>query len=272
MVATPKKQEAANDASSQDVAPKSKEIVIALVGYAGAGCSEVAGQLEVSLSEKSYEAKIVKLSDIIINSIAVGSSVPIVSKSKTDEGKTKLARACFLQNKGDELRQKYGKDILVKKAFAEFDEKREGAQAGSSKIAFIIDSIKHVEEVNLLKNLYGPSFRLVSVHCSTKRRKNRLYGTSTSSAKFAGAEESEVEKFMERDEKDATNKKTGQQVRDAFYLGDYFVDNDNDDSEKTELTTDIDRFTDLLLGIRLFRPKREESGIYQAFAAARHSS
>jgi len=77
---------------------------------------------------------------------------------------------------------------------------------------------------------------------------------------------------MARDEKDSLNKKVGQQVRDAFYLGDYFVDNDTDEVEKIDLTTNLDRFVDLILGNRLFRPTREESGIYQAFGAARHSS
>lgn len=77
---------------------------------------------------------------------------------------------------------------------------------------------------------------------------------------------------MARDEKDSTDKKFGQQVRDAFYLGDYFLNNDTEKSGAPLIVQEVDRFVSLLLGQRLIRPRVEESGIYGAFSSARHSS
>jgi len=271
VVAAEKKPSVANDTETMSVSPRSLEVVIALVGYAGAGCSDVSHRLQIALDEKGYDPKPIKLSKLIEKHFKP-EELPKIRDEAKHKGIDKLERAIKLQDLGDKIRDDLGTDILIKDAIAEFQSARKDIAPGKSKIAFILDSLKHVGEVELLKNLYGPSFRLLSVHCSKPRRENRLIGLANSEAKFAGADSSKVRTFMERDEKDSLKKEFGQQVRDAFYLGDYFLDNDNDDHEKTNLNNGIDRFTDLLLGKRLFRPTREESGIYQAFAASRHSS
>lgn len=265
------KSPAANDQEDKEnVSPRSLEVVIALVGYAGAGCSDISRRLQLALDEKGYVPKPIKLSKLIEDRFQ-SSALPVIRDEAKFKGIDKLSRTVKLQDLGDRVRRKFGSDILIRDAIKEFQEIR-SESPGKSKIAFILDSVKHVDEVELLKNLYGPSFRLLSIHCSKPRREKRLIGTIKSDAKFAGADANDVKVFMQRDEKDALKRKHGQQVRDAFYLGDYFLDNDNDDIEKTSLNNEIDRFTNLLLGKRLFRPTREESGIYQAFAASRHSS
>lgn len=264
---------AANDGEAAKTSPKSLEIVIALVGYAGAGCSDVANKLEITLNKKGYTPHKIKLSKII-EELSAENSIPEVSEKAHLKGETRLARAMELQNLGDKIRSDISLDAIVRKAVEKFEEKRGGEEPGKSKIAFILDSVKHLEEIELLKELYGPSFRLLAVHCSKPVRFQRLHGDVASEAKFCGAGSDKIRQFMERDEKDKNKNKFGQQVRDAFYLGDYFLDNDNnnDEASKAKLLSEIDRFTDLLLGKRLFRPTREESGIYHAFSASRHSS
>ena len=254
---------AANDGTVKEASPKSLEVVIALVGYAGAGCSDVANKLEITLVKKGYTPHKIKLSQII-EDLSPKGSVPKTSGKAHLEGKERLDRAMCLQDLGDTIRKEISSDAIIRKAIEQFQIKRDGSEPGESKIAFILDSVKHLDEIELLKQLYGPSFRLLAVHCSKPIRFKRLHGEVTSEAKFKGAEALDVERFMDRDEKDRNKNKFGQQVRDAFYLGDYFLDNDNDDDprSKTNLLHEIDRFTDLLLGKRLFRPTREESGIY----------
>ena len=250
---------------------RSKEIVIALVGYAGAGCSEVADKLSVNLKGNGYRPERIKLSKII-ESFPNSEECPAVSDDASLRGAERLSRASHLQNCGDIVRKEYGADILIRKAIQEFKVRRDGESVGTEKIAFIIDSVKHTKEIELLSDLYGPSFRLLSVHCSKERRFLRLFGDANSDSKFAGALKKDVEGFMVRDEKDATDKKFGQQVRDAFYLGDYFLNNDTSLAGTSHIVQEVDRFISLLLGQRLIRPRIEESAMYGAFSAARHSS
>lgn len=96
-------------------------------------------------------------------------------------------------------------------------------------------------------------------------------GKATELVKYAGASDADILQFIDRDEKDGTNKH-GQQVRDAFYLADYFVDNSENSTTGEHLTGDITRFSQLLLGTQLVRPTLEERAMYHAHAAALQSS
>ena len=48
-----------------DISPTSNELVIALSGLAGAGCSSIARQMESLLEDKNYKVHLMKISDII---------------------------------------------------------------------------------------------------------------------------------------------------------------------------------------------------------------
>jgi deoxycytidylate deaminase len=99
----------------------------------------------------------------------------------------------------------------------------------------------------------------------------RLIGEAKSTTKYAGVERSKVIKYIERDEKDQ-GKRHGQQVRDAFYLGDFFIDNNLSSQGGELLNSDLDRFKELLLGSGLVRPTQGERAMYHAHAAALQSS
>ena len=136
------------------------------------------------MSRKYYDAHIIKLSNIIKDCVDAD-EIPKIRDQPQFHGVDKLKVACTLQDKGDAIRAEKGADFLVRKAFKEFEKHRDSSEAGKKKVAFILDSIKHLEELNLLRRLYGSSFRLVSVHCSKKHRTNRLKGALESGAKFA---------------------------------------------------------------------------------------
>ena len=142
---------------------------------------------------------------------------------------------------------------------------------GASKRAFILDSLKHSAEVDLLRKVYDQSFRLVAVHCERPMRESRLQGTTRTAAKYAGVDEELVQQYIERDEKDA-GRKHGQQVRDAFYLADFFIDNNVPSNGGETLNGDLSRFINLLLGTGLVRPTKGERAMYHAHAAALQSS
>lgn len=260
---------AANDARSTELSPLSHELVIGLVGYAGAGCSTAARRLQVFLNDLDYEVRTIKLSELIAGQ-RIDVPLPDVSPGK-DEGRRKLERAKALQDLGDTLRKDHGSNAVASLAIRAIRSLRSGSEVGKTKIAFILDSLKHHEEVELLRRVYDSSFRLIAVHCERDKRERRLIGSSTSTAKYRGVRDAEVQAFMDRDEKDS-NVDFGQEVRDAFYIADYFLDNSSESMAGENLSSDIQRFVELVLGEGLVRPTKAERAMYHAQAAALQSS
>ena len=215
--------DAGTEKKSEAVSPLSMELVIGVVGYAGSGCSTAAKRMKVLLESEGYTAQIIKLSKLIADHYKHES--PKVDEDGIHVGVARFTRVSALQDRGDELRAVHGHYAVAALAIKEIKKKRGPDSPGSRKLAFILDSIKHSEEVRLLRRVYDQSFRLVAVHCERDRRETRLIGNQRSTAKYAGAADHDVRKYMDRDEKDQKGQKHGQQVREAFYLADFFVDN-----------------------------------------------
>ncbi|MBL4690505.1 MAG: hypothetical protein JKY68_03445, partial [Rhodospirillales bacterium] len=264
------RKKAANDEkiNIKKVTERSEEIVIALVGYAGAGCSSIAEKLINLLDSQGYERPIrIKLSDQIVEYYKA-ETVPKV-EAAPNKGISTFDRAEKLQNLGDRLRQEKGELALSALAIKKIQEERGESKAGREKRAFIIDSIKHFEEIVLLRQVYGKSFYLLAIHCDRKAREKRLFGGKVSDVKFAGVAKKKVIKFLDRDEKDNENS-AGQQVIKAFHHADYFLDNNEPNEESA--TADLQRLIDLILGSDLVRPTLRETGMYFAHTAALRSS
>jgi deoxycytidylate deaminase len=260
----------ANDSAGDvNVSPLSKELVVGLVGYAGAGCTTAAKRLHIILHEAGYTVHRIKMSELI-RSFWHKEAIPDLEDGP-GEGASKLARATRLQDLGDQLRSVSGGHALSSLAIGKILELRGVLAAGENKIAYIIESLKHRDEVDLLRRVYDQSFRLLAVHCDRPTRESRLIGDQLSSAKYAGVSSSAVRDFMDRDEKDSTYN-LGQQVRDAFYLADYFIDNNTHSANGANITSDAKRFAHLVLGTGLIRPTSDERAMYHAHAAALQSS
>lgn len=252
-----------------EVSPLSQELVIAVVGYAGAGCSTATGRLEILLEEAGYEVELIKLSSLIARRF--GHDGAPVAAHGIKAGPARFERACKLQDRGDELRGTYQHHAVAALAIAEIMARRGSEGPGTRKRAFILDSLKHSAEVDLLRKVYDQSFRLVAIHCERPTRERRLIGVNRSAAKYAGVLEKDVLGYIERDEKDQ-GRKHGQQVRDAFYLADFFIDNNGGTQSGENMNSDLSRFVSLLLGSGLVRPTKGERAMYHAHAAALQSS
>ena len=251
------------------VSPLSKELVIGFVGYAGAGCSTAARRMEILLHAEGYTVHRIQLSGLI-EQRAEGTKRPDIEAGPR-QGIERFDRATTLQDFGDTLREEFGNHAIATLGIKEIVRCRGAADHGEEKHAFLLDSIKHSDEVNLLRRVYDLSFRLIAVHCERTTRESRLVGDMRSAAKFRGVEGKRVIAYMDRDEKDTGNPH-GQQVRDAFYLADYFVDNNVLSPAGVRLNDDLQRFIDLILGKNLVRPTDAERGIFHAHAAALQSA
>ncbi|WP_420414196.1 anti-phage dCTP deaminase [Roseibium sp.] len=254
----------------QSLAQASSELVIGLVGFAGSGCTSVGKALHVALEQAGYEPQIIKMSSIIADTLAETSPPAINNEDPMEKGRSTLERAIALQNAGDELRD--GKNYKIASlAIDKIIEKRGTREVGREKIAYIIDSFKHTSEVELFRDVYGSSFRLIAVHCDKKTRKERLFGDVSSQAKFAGADEERVDYFILRDEMDNSNK-NGQQVRKVFHQADFFLDDNKNNVGSIQSNSDLKRFLNLILGNEFHRPFPSETAIYMAYSAALRSS
>jgi deoxycytidylate deaminase len=252
-----------------DLSPSSQELILAISGFVGSGCSAISGQMEPLLAAKGYDVSIIKISQLI--ETECGDIIPNIVTG-VGKGASKLARATALQNAGDKIREDIGNFALAAYAVEKIKKERGSSTVGSSKKAFIIDSIKHPAEIELLRNVYGSSFRLIAIHCDIENRKKRLIGDVAATVKFPGVSENEVLAFMERDENDA-KMDHGQHVKDVFYRADFFLDNSQPSPVSGgQANPDLDRFFDLILGNKIHRPKITEKAMYFAFGVAAQSS
>lgn len=255
-------------ATISEISPTSHELVIGVVGHAGAGASTAQRRIRILLEQAGYSVIPIKFSDLIIH---LDNPVLPPTIEGIKAGAAKFGRATVLQDRGDDLRKRHGGYALAVAAISRMQKERGKVVPGETKLAFILDSLKHPDEVRLLRRVYDDSFRLVAVHCDISKREGRLIGTPASIAKYGGVDEVKVRNFMSRDAKDHTNSH-GQRVRDVFHLADFFLDNTNDSQEGAAMNADIDRFVHLLLDQQLVRPTMGERAIYHAYAASLQSA
>lgn len=248
---------------------QSNELVIAFAGPVGCGISLAISETKTALQSIGYEVHIIKLSKIISESIEKGEVQVDASKFQSySEG---VKRIMTLQDGGNALR-KIGSSYLAEHAIEEIVVLRERQRIKSGdgaemkdyvpkRTAYLIDQIKHQDEVALLRIVYGRLFHLIGVISISEKRKRRL----TSSDK---ADPSEVSELMERDRRQEDT--TGQQLDKALQMADFFLSTDHGTSPS--LQRKLRRFLDLLHGENGITPTSQEYGMYAAYSAGLKSA
>lgn len=251
---------------------KSNDLVFAVTGYVGAGATHVVTALAEKLQTAGYTPKTIKMSALI-------SAALTKFGQPVDADSDALTRTERLQDAGDLLRDKHGKTFVAGLGIREILRLREKAgDAGDLKPnpprAFILDSLKHPEEVRALRSVYVNGFYLISVVVHPKTRRSRL------ELKFKAADPKQLEKLITRDEADNEDEH-GQQVRKTLHLGDFFVNNDVDYDGSHNQTRELaaaplpdalERFVNIVLQQGVVRPAKQERGMYEAWAASLRSA
>lgn len=244
---------------------QTQELVFALVGPVGSGVTTTATILSEIMKETyAYQVEIVKISKIIeIDAIKVSMAVDMSGAVSRIEG---------LQSAGNALREKYGYDYLAKRVVETISNGREALVASDNDVespfknakprrrVTIIDSIKHPDELNILRRVYGDLFYTFCVFAPESVRMKR---TQKGSVKRSG-----VDKIFEVDEHHGSN--AGQRVRDTSFLADFFVRNDLDNQEQLKKT--LDRYLEIIFGTKIHTPQLDETAMYGAIVAARGSA
>ena len=262
LMQTAHKNLAANDTTlANEITDRlSQELVIAFVGPVGSGVSTAAAQIrDVLAGDFGYDvAPIFKPSDIILRQCPL---VEIVPPSKDDLA----VYIQTMQDAGNALRQRFGNEYLVEKIIEKIKLYREEKGGYTANVeqpgrrAYIIDSLKNIEELALLRNIYRESLCVVGVFAPDEIRRQRLID--------GGAIENSVNQLMTRDQAELMT--FGQNTRKLFVEADLFVCNDR---RPEELNTSIKRFLDIVFDTAIHTPTRAESAMYEADAASANSA
>lgn len=256
-----------DDADSDQVrAPKiserrTEEIVIAFVGPMASGCTTSADIFsEILEDEYSYEVFRYKLSDYIAQSAKLIGE-PAINSATPDE------RIIGFQSLGDKIRAALGNGYLAAKVIEGIARKRDRDGFGQTaegrgvpkklRHVHIIDSIKHPDELSVLKETYGPILWLVGVFAPLGVRTERLEAVPH-------INRNKIPEIIQRDYLEDDD--SGQKVRDVFYHADLFIRNDQENTVR--LKNDIERFLEVLFSVAVHTPTTDEGSMYAAYAEA----
>lgn len=224
----------------------SAELIVGLIAPVGTNMSKVRDALSAALEAADYEQINYRLSDLF------GAGIGNVAIESSNE----YQRLSTSMNAGDELRQlTQAPEIMARQGVARIARERDKEHPYARR-AHILRSLKRPEEVNYLRQLYGPRFLLISVFSSREDR--------TASLQREGMTESEAIDLVVRDEGDGSTH--GQATREAFQLADLFLD-----GTSNELCNELQRFVDLVLGSPLYTPHRDEHAMFMAYATSLRS-
>lgn len=244
-------------------ASRSKDMVFAVVGYAGSGTSFVAESLGKALSKKGMAVHPIKAREVL------DAHAEKKKKQWTGSSGASIEKTIHYQGLGDDLRQASAQHWAVAGYMVRLIKSK---RADDKPAVFILDSLKHPHEVKLLRQLYGANFFLIGVGCRPDIRQRRLAIKYKLDLKDA-ADKLKIDDFSARDAEDSEND-YGQQVNDTFHLADYFVDNTNSSEIEANfrLPDQLHRFESLAFKREMYRPQPSERGMYHAHAAAMRSS
>ncbi len=240
------------------------ELVFALVGAAGTRLDKLSNELKKTLKQFGYETTEIRLSECLKNfdgwagqdHTTVGERIPHLQemgsafRGRLQDGSA-LARVGMVEIRKERI-----------KSFTRNPDKPE------SNRAYILRQLKHPEEVDLLRETYGPAFFLVAGHAPTDMRADELAHEMADLAGQSGKDYLYKPKALEiihADEKQTDS--FGQNTRDTYPRADFFANLALNWGEHS-----VSRFVELLFGHPFHTPLPDEYAMFQAHAASLRSS
>lgn len=232
--------------TNQDVAEylegkfSNSELVIGIVSAVGTDYARVTSPLSNRIQRYGYTVTDIRVSEL--TGATVADEVPEYNRIKA------------LMAAGDTMRKdSQNNAILAAGVAAKIKISRDTTKP---KTAYIVNSLKHPEEVALLRRIYGEAFFLVGIHADEKRRLAYLQDDKGLSSEQAA----ELTKTDE--DEDVTH---GQRTRDTFHLSDFFINlGKNDDQVKNT----VKRFLELMFAHPYRNPTFDEFAMFMAFCSS----
>lgn len=249
------------------------EIVIGLVGALGTDLEVVERALTTGLLSVGYVNRTVRVSELLA---AAYTELELDPLHPSD---TKLDR---LMDIGDAFRTRFGDGAIAARlavsaiSAARFEDlppplDSEDAQVRErSSTATTIRQLKHPDEVELLRSVYGPRFVLIGAWSPEPDRRRSVH-TRLVEMHPHQADPSwydyQASRLLRRDEKDSRHA-LGQRVRDTFELADAYVAL----RQGYSVDGEVARIVRLLFAAPFETPTPDEHAMYQAAGARLRSS
>jgi deoxycytidylate deaminase len=236
-----------------------EELVFGLCGPIGTDIHFVADRIEEKLTQKyNYECITIKLSDLIKRKSGIGS----MKSAKSFDDYSKLI------DEGNKLREKYGNSVLAELAINEITKNRERRKKelgkdgyDSLRVCYIIDSIKHIEELELFRLIYTDYFYFFGIFSPMEMRISNLKN-------YKGIEKEKIHELIKRDS--GENFHFGQKVTDTFVESDFFMRVENNSAQSIDKK--VNRYLNLVFDSDIETPTNHETAMYSAFSAAGNSA
>jgi deoxycytidylate deaminase len=238
---------------------RSQELVIGLCGAIGSGVKALQETLTSALKSSGYIVHHIRISKLI-DDIHNGSFSSLKGYERYKQ----------LQDAGDDLRKIHKSAFLAEYAIRDitiYRDKFFGTPSDEGeivkteqKVAYIIDQLKHPDEINLLRTVYPNNFYQVALIRTEKERRVNLGDEQI--------EVSNIDELIRRDRK--ADISYGQQVEKALYSADYFIRNVSNQSKIMEKS--VSRFVSLIHGQIGITPTHDEIGLYAAYSEALKSA
>lgn len=230
------------------------DIYIGLVGAAGTDLSSVIRELRAQLSIVGYTVEHVKVSGLIKSVLEI------------PDCDNEFERMRWHMKAGDAIRANSSEGGGVAcLAIQEIISKRGGNLAGKSR-AFIIDSLKHPDEITLLDKIYVRNYYTVSVYMPrAKRLENLQIKISRDTHEPPSPKTAtRANELIAADEK--SKGKRSQNVRDSFPKADFFI------YGEAALTEQAKRFVEIVFGEPYTTPTLDEFSMFMARGAGYRSA
>ncbi|GGF49680.1 anti-phage dCTP deaminase [Echinicola rosea] len=236
-----------------------EELVIALCGPIGTDIHLVSDRIGKIIEEQyGYTVVHLRLSKFIKD---LTKSTDFKNIKDKNENYHKLIEA------GNKLREKHGSSILAELAINEIAVKRETLKGSkeekefkSHRVCYIIDSIKNVEEFELLRLIYRDIFYFVGVFSNLEVREKFL--------EDQGLKKDQVYKLFDRDSGEELN--FGQKVSNTFVQADFFLRIDRSTSQAID--NKLNRFLNIVFKTEVITPTYQETAMYLATASSGNSA
>ena len=235
---------------------KDSELVIGLITTVGTEVDEVIKDIKDQLLFFRYDVEEIVVSQMVISQF---------ESEVNSEWKSEYDRINHYMDLGNKIRKDTKDNSILMKGvarqlFLEREKDTNDYYQPRKRIAYIIKSLKHPDEVDFMRDTYGDGFYLIGITSSNERRIKYL-------TERKGLTEEQAKLLLGRD----TNEdlKQGQHTRDAFQHADYFV-NITENNDQTY--NSVARLIDLLFGDPFISPCFDEYAMFMAYASSLRSA
>lgn len=241
------------------------ELVIGLVGRMGVDLDAVSDAIEDALRVFDYDVSLIKVSQhpsdfVDLNLPKADAGAPFHERIKS-----KISACNFLRKKAQR------NDILAFTSVLEIRKIRnldKHASVGFVKRrVFLIHQLKRVEEVLLLRQIYGSQFIQISCHAELEDRLRILQQRIRHDSLHMEAEAEKIANDLVEQDNNEANVPTGQRVQDTFPLADLVIDTTDFSTAQENIT----RFFRALFGDFTISPTHHEYGMNLAYSAGLRS-